>query len=190
MRINAEAPVNFAVTALLSDGLRVGPFSVHPPGDRVLRQAGLTSEIWLDWVLALTNLQRDVEKRDLQPTSTAEWELLESDLRPLFEPAMACPGPAALRSRIEDLWRAQRGNVDGWKLEVSDYGGRFWAKVYRLLGPKADPATTFHLVTYPAPVILAVSPTAALLSVGADEDAPAIARRIAASAAAFGGPSA
>lgn len=129
LRISTEAPVNFAVTALITDGLRCPPFDVHPPGDRVLRDAGLTSSDWWDWVRSLTAHDAAASRQSLHPTSPEEWKRLEKDLEPLFRPALLCPGAEALRSRLDDLWLEQLASLDRWKRKVSaEYRGAFWGQ--------------------------------------------------------------
>lgn len=178
MRVSAEAPANFAVSVLMADGLRIAPFDVHPSGDRVLRKAGLTAEIWLEWVRVLTESHDDVGRVSLRPTSQDEWQKLRTVVEPLVRPATVCPGPEELRLRLDDLWAQETENMERWKRNASvKYSGTFWARVFRSIPPQSLGAT-FYLVTYPVPVLLFVSSTAWLLSVGYDESADALGGRL------------
>jgi hypothetical protein len=50
LSIQADDGLEFALSALLHDGLKVPPFVHHGPGSRVLRRAGLTAQMWRSWV--------------------------------------------------------------------------------------------------------------------------------------------
>lgn len=53
---DAFPPIDFAVQALLRDGMAVPPFHSHADGDGILRAGGLTPEAWRAWVSALIDL--------------------------------------------------------------------------------------------------------------------------------------
>lgn len=82
--------VDLCVQALVTDGLRVPPFDRHPAGSGRLVAAGLTVELWQEW------LERVIERHVVWRAESA-WPAWERSAE--WPPSRAPPPPPAI-----DLW--------------------------------------------------------------------------------------
>jgi len=179
-----ERPVDFCVHALQRDGLRVRPFDQHPDGDRSLRDAGLDAWIWQTWLTTVIDgharlngaaVIADKTKVDHQ----AVIDLAES----FFSPWRLCPGPTAIKARLEALWAEFEGGPNAEPPDrkttaperdlmdrlLPDGGARIW----RGLVPYHEWLSTLnvYLVDYVAPAVLTIPPLTCVIAAAADHEA-------------------
>ena len=107
---NNDVGVNFVVSCLIKDGLRVPPFTDHPAGDGQLQALGLNEKIWRDWLHEVVRRRAAIEEalaagltRFPIPNVRMAW----GSGNPMDVPgALGSDGP--LRTAIARLWKAWR----------------------------------------------------------------------------------
>lgn len=177
---DAFPPIDFAVQALVRDGMSVPPFDSHADGDRTLTAGGLTPEAWLAWVSALIALNSSMGEfatlggEDLPAESLARGRALGEQM---MEPWSVIDAPDRVRVRLHQLWdkyrRATRAREQ--PLALGDRGGRrLDARMRRSLWKDLShlydrlPTLTVLLVDYPTPAVMPVPPTTAVIAPAPD----------------------
>lgn len=180
---DAFPPIDFAVEALLRDGMAVPPFDSHANGDGTLRAGGLTPEAWRAWVSALIDLNGSMgELATLiggdMPASELERgrELGER----MVEPWSLIQASDEVRDRLHQMWDEYRAATRAWEqpLALGERGaGRLGSRTHRSLWSDLArlhdrlPTLAVYLVDYPTPAVMPVAPTACVIAPAADPDA-------------------
>jgi hypothetical protein len=173
--MDVERSVDFCISALRRDGLRVAPFDQHPEGDGSLRANGLDAESWRTWLTSVV----DAHWR-LKALSSAD-DLSRVDRQQIVEafdtfstPAGLCPGSSGLRTRLQALWAEYEPAGQRWEQafsigessllgrQMADGGARIW----KGLLPYHERLTTLqvYLVDYPAPAVLTTPPLTCVIA--------------------------
>jgi hypothetical protein len=171
---DAFPPLDFCVQTLKRDGLRIHPFDEHPDGDSSLRNRGLNAEVWRQWVASVITHSELLSQVPASPADgRTDPRFLAEVAEFLRRPSSACPGSDGLRGRLDEMWAEYEPTADAWKRAITGPEG------VRRMGRPADQRRRwqalqpFHsrvatiqvfLVSYPAPVVMASSPTACLIA--------------------------
>lgn len=177
---DAFPPIDFAVQALVRDGMQVPPFDSHADGDGRLTASGLTPEMWLAWVSALVDLNQSMGEiagligGDLPERTLARGRALGEQM---MEPWSVIQAPEGVHDRLREMWDEYRAATRAWEqpLALGDRGVRrlggraghtLWANLARL--HERLPTLTVFLVGYPAPVVMQVAPTTCIIAPAGD----------------------
>jgi hypothetical protein len=193
---DAFPPIDFAVQALLRDGMAVPPFDSHADGDGTLRAGGLTPEAWRAWVSALIDLNGSMGELATLIGGDMPAEELDRGRElgeQMMEPWSVIEAPDEVRIRLRQMWNEYRAATRAWEqpLALGDRGVRrlggrmghsLWADLARL--HDRLPTLTVFLVSYPTPAVMPVAPTTCVIAPAADpaayaEQVRAGARRLA-----------
>ncbi|MBF6605704.1 MAG: hypothetical protein IVW53_09015 [Chloroflexi bacterium] len=170
----------FATWVLKRDGLRVPPFDVHPPGDRVLRSLGLDEAAWGAWIEAIVR----AEDRSAEAMSAIDLRLItpreRRDLKELYDrcsPVASWVGDAHILSTLEGLWGTYQPIGEAWARTISSTRrhSRISAgqerRLWRQLQPFHDRLPTLHvyLVDYVQLVALPIPPISCVVGIGAPD---------------------
>jgi hypothetical protein len=181
---DAFEPLDFCVRTLVLDGLRVPPFDRHRDGDGALRAAGLNPPAWREWVEAVIRHRSALSAAAVDFGRDGDRERLFASAREAGAALQAtgslCPGSPGLQQQLNELWVAYQPLGDAWKrrMTIGEEGAprRFAAegqrRLWNALLPFHDRLATISvfLVDYPVPVVMALPPTACLISPSHDAD--------------------
>lgn len=181
---DAFEPLDFCVRALVLDGLRVPPFDRHGDGDGTLQASGLNVPSWREWVETVILHRTALSTAAVDFGRNGDRERLVASARKagaaLQTIGFLCPGSRRLQQRLNELWIAYQPLGDAWKrrMTIGEEGAprRFAAdgqrRLWNALVPFHDRLATLSvfLVDYPDPVVMALPPTACLISPSRDPD--------------------
>jgi hypothetical protein len=172
---DASSAIAFCVHALVRDGLRVVPFDQHGEGDGSLRSLGLDAPAWREWVLAVLGAQTTLSDSTRQRTHDPEQRASAlAAVQMLDRPGYLCPGAAALRERLDELWTAYAPLGEAWRQDITtgERGVRNrlspheqrW--LWKALLPFHErlPTIAVFLVEYVTPVVMALPQTTCLVA--------------------------
>jgi hypothetical protein len=193
---DAFPPLWFCVRVLVHDGLRVAPFDEHPEGDGRFRTLGLDADMWRAWVASVLHQNEIMGEialamRPGQPPTEAERERVLAAATVLLRPGSFCPGSDELRVALNDEFVPLYQVGEFWKartigeMAARHGSGRQSRQLWQALTPFHDRLTEFEvfLAEYPAPVVMTLPPSTAIISPAAD--AAAYGRQVVAAAAAL-----
>jgi hypothetical protein len=173
-------PIDFAVQALVRDGMSVPPFDSHADGDGTLTAGGLTPEAWLAWVYALIDLNSSMGEltalvgEDLPAESLARGRALGEQM---MEPWSVIDASDRVRVRLRRMWDEYRRATRAWEqpLALGERGARrLEARLHRSLWNDLSrlyerlPMLSVYLVDYPTPAVMPVPPTTAVIAPAPD----------------------
>jgi len=173
---DAFAPIDFAVQALVRDGMRVPPFDSHADGDGTLRAGGLTSEAWRGWVSALIELNSSMADfaalvgMDMPAEALRHGRELGEQM---MEPWSVIRESDEVSARLHQMWDEYRSATKAWEqpLALGERGSRrldarthrsLWSDLSRL--HDRLPTLTVYLVEYPTPAVMPAPPTACVIA--------------------------
>jgi hypothetical protein len=177
---DAFPPLDFAVRALVDDGMQLGPFDQHAGGDGTLRAVGLTPETWLGWVSALVNLNSAMsDHATLMPGGLESQTLARGRAtgEQMMAPWTLVPGTDELRARLRQMWDDYRNETRAWErpLPFADLGvrrlsGRMGHALWKDLARFHDRLSTLtvFLVSYPSSAVVPIPPTSCLIAPESD----------------------
>ena len=155
-----------------------------------LRNRGLNAEVWRQWVASVIAHSELLSQVPASPADgRTDPRFLAEVAEFLRRPSSACPGSDGLRGRLDEMWAEYEPTADAWKRAITGPEG------VRRMGRPADQRRRwqalqpFHsrvatiqvfLVSYPAPVVMASSPTACLIA--PDRDPAAYTQQVVAAA--------
>lgn len=92
--VGSNPAVNVCVAALLSDGLRVGPFERHGPGNSRLTALGMDQDRWRKWFERVVSGQMSADAEALWPAwqRSSQWPALPEVLHAVAQLADAVGG--------------------------------------------------------------------------------------------------
>ena len=180
---DAFPPIDFAVQALIRDGMPFPPFDQHADGDGTLRAGGLSTEMWSEWVSALIDLNSSMSQfaaligGDL-PADALQRGRETSDR--MMEPWSLISGSDRVRNRLHQMWDEYRTATRAWEqpLALGERGARglsgalarsLWTDLASL--HDRLPTLTVFLVEYLTPGVMPVAPTACVIAPDPDPSA-------------------
>jgi hypothetical protein len=178
---DAFPPIDFAVQALVRDGMPVPPFDAHDDGDGTLRAGGLTPEAWRAWVSALVDLNTSMGELaaliggDLPAETLARGRALGEQM---MEPwSLIEATEEVVRSRLHQMWDDYRAATHAWEQPLAlgergarRLGGRLGHALWTDLARLHDrlPTLTVFLVDYPTPAVMPVPRASCLIAPAED----------------------
>ena len=156
--------LQFMFDVLLIDGVRVTPFTAHPPGDGSLRAEGLTADDWRRWLARFVKQWGAVDDA-MQRLSPGEWpdrELLLS----IADPVTLWDGTETVRSRLQQLWDGRAASAEGPRTwPTASATAKRYHELWRHLGAFEArlPTLRFFHVAYPEVVVDLVPPVSIVI---------------------------
>lgn len=164
-RMTPDGGIGFCIWTLQQDGLRVPPFDRHPDGGGMLRTAGLTSDGWWEWFLAVITLNRQMDD-----FATARISPTREVAMPAYLSYQAWYKEPAVARALEALWKPYENETAArkeryarattpWHLPPRDYR-RWWKQLTAIRG--GLPPLSVFVTQYPETVVY-LSPPASLV---------------------------
>lgn len=173
---DAFPPIDFAVRALVRDGMRVPPFDKHADGDGTLRAGGLTPNVWTAWVSGLIDLNSSMSELAALIGGDLPAEALvrgRETSEQMMEPWSLITGSDEVRNRLHQMWDEYRTETRAWEqpLALGERGARALSgaiarSLWTDLASLHDrlPTLTVFLVEYPSRAVMTVPPTACVIA--------------------------